>query len=399
MGLYTEYLDKLDIDGVHAERKAQLKRIGQLRGGRVVLSYAADLNAQFKAQLASIDYSDIQLFKDQLANLSGNALDLLIETPGGNGEIAEQIVRMVRDKFTDVAFIIAGVAKSAGTIMAMSADEILMGPSSALGPIDAQIIRDGKRFSAHALITRFEKVQKQVKETGKLDMTYVPMLQRLSLGELEDAQRSLDFAGELVKEWLVKYKFKNWDRHTSSGQPVTPDEKIVRADEIAKTLCDHGKWKTHGRSIMVSDLKSMGLRITYYADHADLFDAIERYHTLLLMTFSMTSVYKIIETPDSQVVRFIAPPAQLPPTLLPGPGKPGGADFARVEIECNKCHTKHSLQGNFVPGLSLPSDVIPFPADNKFRCTNCGTEFDIAQLRFQIELQTKKKILPPEGKP
>ncbi len=397
MGIYTEYLDKLDINGVHAERKAQLKKIGQLRGGRAVLSYGADLNTPAKAQLASIDYSDIQLFKDQLANLSGDKLDLLIETPGGAGEMAEQIVRMVRKKFNDVAFIIAGVAKSAGTIMTLSGDEILMGPSSALGPIDAQIFRDGKRFSAHAFIAGFEKVQRQVKKTGKLDISYVPILQKLSLGELEDAQRSLDFASDLVEEWLAKYKFKDWINHSSTGKPVTDDEKAARAKEIAKKLCDHGKWKTHGRSIMLSDLMAMGLRITNYADNAELFDAIERYHTLLLMTFSMTSVYKIVETPDSQIMRLFAPAAQL--QLTPQPGKPGGADFARVEIECNKCHAKHIIHGNFISGISLPPDVNPFPADNKFRCTNCGTELDISQLRFQIELQTKRKILPPEEKP
>ena len=41
---------------------------------------------------------------------------------------------------------------------AMAADEILMGQNSALGPIDAQIERQGKRFSAGAFVDGLNKI-------------------------------------------------------------------------------------------------------------------------------------------------------------------------------------------------------------------------------------------------
>ena len=75
-------------------------------------------------------------------------MDVIIETPGGDGAVAEDIVRLLRGKFDEVCFIVPGYAKSAGTIIVMSGDDILMGPTSALGPIDAQLLWQGKVFSA-----------------------------------------------------------------------------------------------------------------------------------------------------------------------------------------------------------------------------------------------------------
>ena len=126
------------------ERKSQLSKISQLRDGNDILCYASDF--QKGGALSSIAYSDILAIKDQLSNLSGKALDVILETPGGSGEITEDIVKLFRNKYKEVSFIVPGSAKSAGTIMTMSGDEILMEPASSLGPIDAQITWQGKFF-------------------------------------------------------------------------------------------------------------------------------------------------------------------------------------------------------------------------------------------------------------
>ena len=233
MGVYSEYLDKgLSFPELTAERKKQLKLISELRGNRDVLVYAADFNKRTDA--ISINYADLLPISDQLSNLGGNKIDLIIETPGGSGEVAEDIVRLLRDKYDEVGIIIPGWAKSAGTIIAMSGDEILMGQISALGPIDAQLNWQGKHFSAHALLEGLEKIKKEIEKTGVLNKAYVPILQGISPGEIENAQNALDFAKKLVEKWLVKHKFKNWDIHLSNQKPVTTEEKELRAKRIAK---------------------------------------------------------------------------------------------------------------------------------------------------------------------
>jgi len=85
-------------------------------------------------------------FKDQLSYIKTNEVDIIIETPGGIAETVEDMVELIRSRHERIGIIIPGMAKSAGTIFSMAGDEILMGDTSALGPIDAQVVSNGKRF-------------------------------------------------------------------------------------------------------------------------------------------------------------------------------------------------------------------------------------------------------------
>jgi ClpP class serine protease len=171
MALYSEYLDnpllRNDFNALTAERKKQLKRISSLRGNHDILVFAADFSKGSLGGQTAISYPDILPITDQLSNLKGKHLDLVLETPGGFAEVTEDIVRLVRQKYDSFAVIVAGWAKSAGTILAMAADEVLMGPSSALGPIDAQLIWQNKQFSADALLEGVKKIDSSEKSVGE----------------------------------------------------------------------------------------------------------------------------------------------------------------------------------------------------------------------------------------
>lgn len=385
MGIYSEYLDRnLNFPDLTEERKKQLRRISDIREGRDVFVLAADLN---KAQAPiAISYPDLVPVFDQLSNLTGSKVDLILETPGGSAEVVEDIVEAIRQKYDDVAVVVPGWAKSAGTIMAMAADEILLDPSSALGPIDAQLQWQGKIFSADALLEGMEKIKNEVTNTGTLNAAYIPMLQAISPGELQSAENALKFAQVLVTDWLARFKFKNWNVHSSTGQPVTGEEKKKRAEVIAAKLCNHREWLTHGRSIKLQDLRDMKLVINDFSQNSELADAIRRYHTLLQLTFSKTTIYKVFETPGSQVYQFLSPQA-------PAPAQAGFMEKVAVDIRCGNCDTSWRVQANLDKPQPLEPGLQPFPADNKFRCPNCGTEHDLSSARQQIELQTKKRVV------
>lgn len=399
MAIYTEYLDaQLDIAQLAAERKKQLQRLSDYRK-RDVLVFAADTSVHLRskgnvAAATLIAPPDVLPITDQISKLTGSALDLILETPGGFGEIAEQIVRLLRTRYQDLAVIVPGTAKSAGTIMAMAADEILMEPSvSALGPIDAQLSWQGKNFSAEALLKGFDKIKREVTKTKKLNHAYVPILQGLSPGELQHANNALDFAKQLVTDWLATYKFKNWTTHrtrekSSFGKPVTKSQKRQRAKQIAARLCSHSYWRTHNRSILLQDLVDMRLEITDYSKDPELADAIRRYYTLLQMTFEGTPIYKLFETPKSQIARFAVPLVQQP-TLR----SPHAAEVAGINFTCPGCNANYKIQANLGQQRPLQPDHVPFPSDNKFRCPACGRESDLTIQRSQIELRTKKKVV------
>ncbi|MBL7955274.1 MAG: hypothetical protein JNJ91_09555 [Flavobacteriales bacterium] len=385
MGIYTEYLTKqLDFQALQAERKAQLKAISALRKGRDVLVYASDM---MKQAPSSIDYSDQLPFHDQLTTLAGRELDIILETPGGIGEVVEDIVRVIRGRYDHVGIIIPGTAKSAGTIFAMAADEILMGVTSSLGPIDAQIINNSKRFSADAFLDGLTKIKEEVLKTGKLNPAYIPILQNISPGEIQHCENAQNFSKTLVKEWLAKYKFKYWETHSSTGKPVTEDEKKQKADQIAERLCKHGDWLTHGRSIKIDDLTQMGLRITDYDKEPALQDAINRYYTLLRLTFEGTNIFKVYETIGSQVYRFVG--GAVPP---PAP-QPQQIQAANFDFPCPKCKTPFKIQANLAPGVPMGEGMTPYPANDIFVCPVCNTQSNLSQARLQIEAQSGKKVV------
>lgn len=64
-------------------------------------------------------------------------LDLVLHTPGDSPAAAEAIVNCLRAKFgNDIRVIVPQLAMSAGTMIACSAKQIIMGKQSSLGPID-----------------------------------------------------------------------------------------------------------------------------------------------------------------------------------------------------------------------------------------------------------------------
>jgi predicted RNA-binding Zn-ribbon protein involved in translation (DUF1610 family) len=385
MGIYSEYLNKnLSFEDLTAERKVQLKRISQLRGNRDILVYASDIQNRQNAPV-SIDFSDIQPFKDQISNLGSKSIDIVLETPGGIGEVVEDLVKLVRAKYDDVGIIIPGTAKSAGTIFSMAGDEILMAPSSSLGPIDAQIMTNNKRFSADAFLEGLEKIKQEVTTMGRLNPAYIPILQNISPGEIQNCENAQNFSKTLVREWLFQYKFAKWINHSSTGLPVTEAEKKKRAKDIADQLCKHSDWLTHGRSVKIEDLEKMGLKITNYESTVDLNDAITRYYTLLQITLESTNVYKLFETTTTQIMRFATPNVDAVKDNKP--------TNVVVNFECPKCKSKFDIQARLKSDVPLDNTKIPFPKNDIFVCPNCSAASNLSQARLQIEAQTGNKIV------
>lgn len=391
MGAYSEYLNRpWQAATLEAERKIQLKRISQLRGGRDILVIASDMTKSIPNISNALDVSDILPVQDQLSVLKGRELDVILETPGGLAEVAEDIVRQIRARYDRVGVIVPGWAKSAGTILAMAGDEILMGAGSALGPIDPQIgFTSGRRFSADAFLEGLSKIKEEVQSTGKLNPAYIPILQGISPGEIQNCLNAREFSQVLVREWLAEYKFKFWETHSSTGKSVTPDEKRARAAEIAEALCNHSRWLTHNRSIRKEDLEKLRLQITDYTKTPDLDDAITRYYTLLKMTFDIVNAYKVFETPQTQVLRVIA---QISAQQLLQQA-PRGANSAQIEQKCDCGHTS-KIQMNLGKHNNLRPGFIPYPvATNVIKCPLCGRDNNLMAVRLQVEAQSGKKVV------
>jgi hypothetical protein len=134
----------------------------------------------------------------------------------------------------------------------------------------------------------------------------------------------------------------------------------------------------------------MRLLVTDYSKLPGLAEAIRRYYTLLQLTFS-SNVYKVFESPNSQIYRFLIP--QVVGVQVPMPQAPGQADTAHIDVNCERCHTVSRLQANLGKPQPIQQGAVPFPANNKFSCPSCGNEIDLSGPRRQIEAMAKKSVV------
>lgn len=87
---------------------------------------------------------------------------------------------------------------------------------------------------------------------------------------------------ELLKKWLVNYKFRNWKKTGSSGKIVTAAMREKRATEIARKLNDVKRWKSHSRTLSRSVIESeMKLMIDDFGADKELNRRIRSYSRLL----------------------------------------------------------------------------------------------------------------------
>ena len=105
------------------------------------------------------------------------------------------------------------------------------------------------------------------------------------MAELRGYEQAKDLTIALLEKWLVKYKFKNWEKHRTDpeklGKVVTEEEKIERAKEIAGHLSSNNKWKSHGRPINIEALKELRLEIEDYSNNADRKKVIRDYYEIV----------------------------------------------------------------------------------------------------------------------
>jgi len=210
-----------------------------------------------------------------------NAVAVVVRTSGGSAETVERMVDVLRHHYGTVNFIVPDTAMSAGTIFCMSGDKIYMDYSSALGPIDPQVMSsDGSGFlPAMGYLDQIEALTAK----PKLSPADVVLLKGIDLGKLALFEQARNLSVDLLKKWLVEYKFKAWTEHrtTSPGTPVTHEEKVARAEQVAADLADHKKWRSHGRALNVSRLQELRLEIDDYSSNAPLREKIRRYNDLL----------------------------------------------------------------------------------------------------------------------
>lgn len=233
------------IEQARYARQTHVREIEAVTGRRLI-SYVA-------GPRTSITAFDIPPFVDLIDDIeSGSPIDLLLQTPGGDIDQAERIVLLCRKRAGDADFrvIVPDSAKSAGTLIAVAADEIVMGEPSELGPIDPQVFittASGEQMGRPA--NSFLDGLKQIREEsadGDLSPAYFPLLDKLDPALIDFCEKAIKRSEKFAREFLEKYMLK--------GDPG-------KAREIAARLGDVDEYLSHAATIDAEQADELGLNV------------------------------------------------------------------------------------------------------------------------------------------
>lgn len=391
MGLMSEYINrKLSAADLESELLQLISRYNKLRDTFAIV-YVSAIGKPIPD--VPLNQDDYYVIHDFLRDVDSRKVDFYIETPGGSGEAAEEIVRFLRSKFDEVAFVVSGEAKSAGTIMVLSGDEILMTETGSLGPIDAQVRIGRSSVSAYDYMGWTKDKREESEKIGKLNPFDATMVAQISPGELVGVHNALEFAKEMVVDWLVKYKFRNWVITETRKIPVTDEKRRERAEEIATKLTDRSQWRSHGRSIKIGDLEEeVGLKIVRIDADSELSDTVYRIQTVCRLLFGSTNTYKIFATEREKVFKTAVAVGLTPKIPIQA-----AAEVAEFETKCPQCGKVHKLYAKFVPDPKIDDDfqkrgITAYPKDNRLKC-DCGFEIDLSGIRNDIEVKVGRKLV------
>lgn len=276
-------------------RRKYLKIMNDYTGRNIIAYYSAFIQKP-RIEGTGIDDNDKNAFMQAVCGLDRTkGLDLILHTPGGGIAATESIVCYLRKLFgNDIRTFVPQMSMSAGTMIALSTKEIVMGKQSNLGPIDPQF----GGMSCAGIIEEFEQAIEDVTNNPQAANVWGPIIGKYHPTFIGDCKKAIDWADEIVKNWLVENMFSEY-----------PDSK-KRANKVLRTLSSHNKTYSHSRHIHIDELKKLGLNIVELeglddrtiGDCKDLQDCVLTLHHSYMQTFASSDAIKIVENHNGEAM-------------------------------------------------------------------------------------------------
>ncbi len=260
-----------------------LRRIAFLYDRNVLFYASAFLQKPtLPTPFAGIVREDINGFMSAVYGVDAKkGLLLMLHTPGGLAEAAQTIVAYLRSNFEEIDALVPTYAMSAGTMVALGCDRIIMGPQSQLGPTDPQLIASGRAVSAHSIVSQFEQAKAEIVGNPVLAHAWAPVLQSYGPALLQEARRALDYGKRVVREWL--------EQHMLAGQEEATEKAKAVAEHFSSD--EHGQ---HGRRIDREEARAVGVEIVDLEQDQKRQDAVLTVYNLTTILFEYSPAAKVI---------------------------------------------------------------------------------------------------------
>lgn len=262
-------------DPAASERHALLRELSEGRGSAVI-SYVLSDRQGATAQVAD---DAVRPLYDHLRALGHKTrIDLFLYSTGGFTDVPWRIVTMIRESTEKFGVLVPFRAMSAATMVALGADEVVMGPKGELGPIDPQ-------FS----ISRGREGETPVQEQVAVEdiMSYLRMLrERVGLTDQAALAAPVAVLAEKLDPTLLGQANRAHSHIRDVARKLLSARKAGQLDEqrvssIIETLAE--KTYQHGHAIGRAEATALGLNIITPDDALEsaMWRLLEQYEGLL----------------------------------------------------------------------------------------------------------------------
>ncbi|PLK71458.1 serine protease [Rhizobium sp. TH135] len=280
-------------------RRRYLKRLNRHTGRNVIAYYSGYLSKRIEGtEINDEDKNGFMLCVHEMDRSKG--LDLILHTPGGDGQAAVSLVDYLRGMFGDnMRAIVPQLAMSAGTMLACSCKSIIMGKQSSLGPVDPQFGMIG----AANLLSEVRRAYDEILANPNASFFWNPILSKITPSFIERCELAVADSNEFIERTLRTNMLSTLGK-------AEQDEIIGKIVEIFA----NNEGKAHNTHIQAEKCKEVGLIIEDLEEDQALQDLVLTIHHCYMHTLMNTPAFKIIENHRGKaLVRQQIVPMQLVP--------------------------------------------------------------------------------------
>jgi ATP-dependent protease ClpP protease subunit len=314
MPSWNRILSEIHTASIHdIIRRKYLKQLSDKTERNAIAYYSGWMEKEFLVRQGltgfEVNDGDKNGFMATIHELDrSKGLDLVLHTPGGDVAATESLVGYLRLMFDgNIRVIIPHMAMSAGTMIALAANTIVMGKHSSIGPIDPQV----GGVAAHAIIDEFEQAKREITANPLTAAVWQPIIAKYSPTLIGECAKAIDWATSIVKDWLA------------TGMFADQDDPIDRACRVVEQLGSHNETLAHNRHISACKARELGIHVVSLEEDSDLQEAVLSVHHAYILTLTETPAYKIIENQNG--VAFINAVQVLPGPAVQAPQRPASA--------------------------------------------------------------------------
>lgn len=189
-----------EVRSLHLERRQELIREIERGTQRSLLCYIT--RDQWISQ------EDVRYLEELLyAVTAARPLDLMLNSPGGSVSTAVKMVNMLWNADGEDIFrlVVPDEAKSAATLVALGASEIVMSNTSELGPIDPQVEdRDGNWYSVFDYIAAYKSAEERLRARPS-DPAYMMTFEKFDPVRYQSFKQMTEYTRQSAENLLKRH--------------------------------------------------------------------------------------------------------------------------------------------------------------------------------------------------